>query len=162
MARLYIDGNEVKITRTGTTHLSVEWNDGTVVNDLEPHRLFPVNLKDKYITLLDEKNCEKAIIRDISALDSDSRAAVSECIENYYMIPKITKMLARSEDFGILTWTVLTDRGEITFTIENRQSDIRQFKDGRILVRDNNDNRYEIADLKSLDKRSLKLLSFDL
>jgi hypothetical protein len=56
----------------------------------------------------------------------------------------------------------MTDRGERTIRIKNRHSDIKTLYDGRILVRDANDNRYEIPDVSALDKHSQKLLSHEL
>ena len=46
--------------------------------------------------------------------------------------------------------------------IRNRNADIKQLYDGRILVRDSNDNRYEIIDYRKLDRDSLRLLSADI
>ena len=40
--------------------------------------------------------------------------------------------------------------------------DIKTLYDGRILVRDSNDNRYEISDVTKLDKESLSFLKFDM
>ena len=55
-----------------------------------------------------------------------------------------------------------TDRGRHSFLILNTSIDIKTLYDGRILVRDSNDNRYEIEDVHKLDKDSLNLLKFDM
>ncbi|MBE6632931.1 MAG: DUF1854 domain-containing protein [Ruminococcaceae bacterium] len=44
----------------------------------------------------------------------------------------------------------------------NRHSDIKFLYDGRVLIRDTNDNRYEIEDVKALDRRSQRILSGEL
>ena len=41
----------------------------------------------------------------------------------------------------------------------NRHNDIKILYDGRILVKDSDDNRYEIRDVEKLDKRSRMLLN---
>lgn len=162
MARFYINSDEVKFIRKDSCLVDAVFYDGRVIEDLEPRRLFPVSGGSKYITLLDKDNKEQAIIRDLAALIPESKEIIEDCLKEYYLIPKIEKLIERSEKFGVLKWTVDTDRGRQSFTIQNRQYDIKVLYDGRILVRDSNDNRYEIPDVKKLDKHSKKLLGFDI
>ena len=70
--------------------------------------------------------------------------------------------MSRVEKYGNITWTVATDRGEHSFAILNTSIDIKTLYDGRILIRDSNDNRYEIEDVNALDKDRLNLLKFDM
>lgn len=162
MIGFFINGDEVKIKRTGRTTVNLETYDGKEYKNLEPLRLFPVSGIKKYISLIDENGKEVAIIRDIDNLMPESSKAVSECLDSYYIVPKIKKVLSRTEKYGNITWTVDTDRGMHTFSILNTSIDIKTLYDGRILVRDSNDNRYEIEDIKKLDKDSLNLLKFDM
>ena len=162
MARLYIDGDEVRITKRDFCCVDVEFYSGQKLEKLEPRRLFPVSGLTKYITLLDENGKEQAIIRNVDALMPDSKNVIKECLQEYYLVPKILKLIDINEKFGMLKWTVETDRGTHTFEIRNRHSDIKMLYDGRVLVKDSNDNRYEITDYKSLDKHSLSLLSSEL
>ena len=60
--------------------------------------------------------------------------------------------------FGSLRWIVETDRGPVEFRIRNMNSDIKMLDGKRMLVRDSNDNRYEIPDINQLDKKSLHKL----
>ena len=162
MARLYIDGDEVRITRRDLCSVDVEFYRGETIENLEPRRLFPVSGMSKYITLIDEKGKEQAIIRNIDTLMSESKKVIEACLREYYLIPKITRILEVTDKFGLLKWTVETDRGNQTFEIRNRHSDIKLLYDGRVLVRDTSDNRYEISNYKQLDKHSLMLLSSEL
>ncbi|MBP1587835.1 MAG: DUF1854 domain-containing protein [Clostridia bacterium] len=162
MARISIKGDEVRFVRKDSTTVDAIFFDGNVLEDLEPRRLFPVSGGNKYITLLDKDNKEQAVIRDVDALIPESREIILACLSEYYMIPRILKVLDRTEKFGILKWTVETERGTAEFTIQNRHNDIKIFYDGRVLVRDSNDNRYEIPDYRTLDRHSLKLLGYDL
>ncbi len=158
----FIDGPEAKIIRTGETKVELHIYAGEVYTDLEPRRLFPASGLRKYITLLDDDLKEKAIIRDIDNLDEESRKAVEGCLEEYYMIPKITAMISITEKFGVITWVCVTDRGTRSFNIKSRTSDIKLLYDGRVLVRDSNDNRYEIDDINALDKKSRQMLHNEL
>ena len=108
---------------------------------------------------LDKDEKELAFVRDLEEIDADSRKALEECFKEYYMIPVITKVLECEDKFGTLKWRVETDRGEITFNIKNRHSDIKHFYGtNRVIIRDSNDNRYEIKDYKALDAHSQRLL----
>ena len=162
MARLYVDGNTARFTKKDICLVDMELFGGETVEDLEPRRLFPVSGRMKYISLLDAEGKEHAIIRDVETLDPDSKEVILECLREYYLIPKITGLLERTEKYGVLKWTVQTDRGVQQLRIRNRNADIKQLYDGRILVRDSNDNRYEIIDYRKLDRDSLRLLSADI
>ena len=74
------------------------------------------------------------------------------------MIPRITKFISMTEKFKIWMWTAETDRGVITFEIRNHIASIKPLYDGRVLIKDANDNRYEIPDYRLLDKESQKML----
>ena len=159
---IFIDGPEAKITRSGDTKIELEIYGGETYKDLEPKRLFPLSGLRRYITLLDEKQKEKVIIRDLDLLDDASKKAIEECLGEYYMIPKITAVFSVTEKFGVITWNCDTDHGERSFRIKSRHSDIKVLYDGRVLIRDSNDNRYEIENINALDKHSRRLLASEL
>lgn len=156
MARNYVDGNSARFTRAGVSLVNMECFGGKTVERLEPHRLFPVSGGNRYITLLDEDGKEQAIIRDLATLPPASRAVIDEALTEYYLIPKITRVLDASERNGI-KWSVETDRGACEFQIR-LNTDIKVFYDNRVMIRDINDNRYEIPDYTKLDKHSLHVL----
>ena len=56
---IFIDGPEVKISRTGDTKVTLEVYGGETYEELEPKRLFPLSGLTRYITLLDSKQKEK-------------------------------------------------------------------------------------------------------
>ena len=158
MARIYIDQYTGRITRSDIYLVTLTLKDGTVIQDLEPRKLFPVTNPDMYITLLDNDVKEVAFVRDLEELDAASAAVLKECFADYYRIPQITKLLSSNEKFGSLTWHVETDRGTVSFRIRNRHSDIKCMNGKRILVRDTNDNRYEIPDYTAMDAHSKHIL----
>lgn len=159
MGRIYIDRYTGKIERTDLYLVKLTMKDGTVYENLEPRMLFPFTNHTMYITLLDDRERELGFVRDLEEIDEDSRKALEECFREYYMIPKISRVLACEDKFGTLKWTVETDRGEITFRIRNRHSDIKHlWGTKRVVIRDSNDNRYEIPDYTAMDARSNRLL----
>lgn len=158
MSRIYINSDEVKFTKAGECLVNAQFYTGEELFSLQPRRLFPVSGLTRYITLLDENGVEQMVIRNVDDLMDESREVIMDCLQEYYLIPKIIRLLQTSEKYGILKWKVETDRGIKEFDIKNRHHDIKTFYDGRVLVRDSDDNRYEIPDYKALDKKSLKLL----
>ena len=162
MARNFINGNEIRLTVKDKIFVDVEFYSGEKYYDLEPRRLFPVSGLSKYITLLDSEGEEQFIIRQISAMEPEQAEMLVGCLEEYYRIPKITRLVSRSEKFKIWLWNVETDRGDYTFEIINHLQSMKLFYDKRILIKDANDNRYEIPNVYELDKHSQKLIMPDM
>ena len=159
MKRLYIDKYTGKIERSDLYLVRLTLKDGTVLEDLEPRRLFPITNTTMFITLLDKEEKEAAFVRDLNEIDADSRRALEECFAEYYMIPKISRLIQSDEKFGSLKWTVDTDRGVVSFQIRNRHSDIKKlYGTSRVIIRDSNDNRYEIPNIDELDVHSKRIL----
>ena len=159
MKRIYVDKYTGTIERTDVYLVKLTMKDGTVYENLEPRRLFPISNEKMYITLLNGEEKEAGFVRDFDELDEGSRRALSEVFAEYYRIPKITRMIRVEESFGALKWFVDTDRGEVSFRIRNPNSDIKQlYGTSRVIVRDSNDNRYEIPDVTALDAQSRRIL----
>ena len=159
MRRIYVDKYTGKIEKTDIYLVKLTMKDGTVYENLEPRMLFPYTNHTMFITLLNSDERELGFVRDLEELDEDSKAALLACFKEYYMIPKILRLIDCEDKFGTLKWTVETDRGEITFSIKNRHSDIKHlYGTPRVIVRDSNDNRYEIPDIDKLDGHSNRIL----
>ncbi len=159
MARIYIDKYVGTLARTDLYLVKLTMKDGTVYEDLEPRRLFPFTNPNMYITLLNKDEREVGFVRDLAELDEASVKALADCFAEYYLIPKITRVISCEEKFGSIKWEVETDRGPVKFRIRSRHSDINKMHgSNRIIVRDTNDNRYEIPDYMALDSKSIRML----
>ena len=159
MRRIYVDKYTGKIEKIDMYLIRLTMKDGTVYENLEPRMLFPYTNHTMYITLLDSDEKELGFVRDLEELDDESKKALMECFKEYYMIPKILKVIDCEDKFGTLKWTVETDRGRITFNIKNRHSDIKHlYGTSRVIVRDSNDNRYEIPDINNMDAHSNRIM----
>lgn len=157
MERIYIDGDMAKFTPKDITTVDVELRDGTIFQNVEPRCLFPSSNGRKFITLLDENGTEQAVIRDLDNLPKDQRQVIEDCLTEYYLIPHIVKILNTTEKFGLITLDTETDRGPARIEIRNLLYGFKQVGN-RLLLRDSNDNRYEIPDLRKLDTKSRHLL----
>ena len=154
----YIEGPEIRLTENDKIFVDAEFYSGEKFYELELHRMFPITGLTKYIALMDSEGNEIAVIRDINDLMPESREVVENCLREYYMIPRITKFIKMSEKFKIWMWTAETDKGICTFEIRNHLTAIKPLYDGRVLIKDANDNRYEIPNVNALDKHSKKLI----
>ena len=155
----YIDGPEVRITENDGIFIDVDFfHTKEKKTCLEPRRLFPRSGLTRYITLLDEEGEQVAVIRNIDTLLPESKAVLENALNEYYMIPRILRFIKMTEKFKIWMWTAETDKGEITFEIRNHIASVKPLYDGRVLIKDVNDNRYEIPDYRKLDKKSIKML----
>ena len=158
MPRLYIDNDMARFVRKDIALVDMELYDGRYFENLEPRRLFPVTGLEKYITLLDSAGVEQAIIRDLNTLPTKERKIIEECLNEYYLVPKISKIIDCTEKYGVLNIQAETDRGEVLIEIRNVLSGLKLMYGTRVLLRDHNDNRYEIPDLQQLDKNSRMMI----
>ena len=155
----YIDGPEARITPNDGIFVDVEfYHTKQKLTGLEPHRLFPRSGGNRYVALLDGDGNQVAVIRNADNLLPESKETLLAAMEEYYMIPRITRFIKMTEKFKIWMWTAQTDKGEITFEIRNHIASVKPLYDGRVLIKDANDNRYEIPDYRKLDKKSQKML----
>ena len=155
----YIESSTIKLTQKDRIFVDAEFYSGEKFENLELHRMFPITGLTKYIALVDSEGHEIGIIRDVNELMPESREAALSCLDEYYMMPRINRFISMSEKFEIWMWTVETDKGVCTFEIRNHLTAIKPLYDGRVLIKDANDNRYEIPDVSKLDKKSYKLIS---
>ncbi|MBQ8879273.1 MAG: DUF1854 domain-containing protein [Clostridia bacterium] len=161
MARIYLSSSD-KIIECENNLVTLTMSDGTIYDRLEPRRLFPVSREDEYITLLDEGGVEIAVIRRLRDVDDNSVKILKKSLDDYYLVPHITRIISTAEKYGTLRWTVETDRGIKVFDIRNRNHDIRVSKSGTVRVRDADDNRYTIDNYHELDPHSRALLVMDI
>lgn len=155
----YIDGPEVRFKVKDKIFVDMEfYHTDEIFENMELRRMFPVSGKNKYIAVVDSEGVEQAMIRDIENLDSLSKAAVLSCLEEYYMMPRILRFIEMTDKFGIWMWTAETDKGIAKFEIRNHLTAVKPLFDNRVLIKDANDNRYEIPDYTKLDKHSRKLI----
>lgn len=160
MSRIYLSSAD-KVEVYENHLVKVTLSSGEVMEALEPRRLFPISNPDEYVTLLNESGVECAVVRRLSDMTDESREVIECSLADYYLVPKIQRIISKTDKYGVLRWRVETDRGIITFDIRNRNHDIRLMKSGLVRVRDANDNRYVIEDYTKLDKRSYAFLIAD-
>jgi hypothetical protein len=154
MNRIYLEYDNARITKgQDDNFLDVELFSGETYSGLEARRLFPITGSNRYISLLNEKKEEIAVIRDINNLMPDSKAAVMYALQKCYLIPKITAYTVVMGKGDKISIDAETDHGPCSFEIRGSEN-IKVLYDGRVLFCDTNDNRYEISDISTIDKKS--------
>ena len=144
--RFYLTETDL-ITPYENNLVKLERESGETYEGLEPRRLFPISRLENYITLLNADGEEIAIIKDFSDLNAASQETIRASLADYYLVPRITKIIAITEKYGTLRWEVETDRGTKSFDIRNRNHDIKVQKNGSVRVRDAHSRAQLIADL---------------
>lgn len=155
----YIDGPEIMITENDGIFVDAKFFEtGETLYELEPRRLFPKSGGNRYVVLLDSEGEQVAVIRNTENLLPESREVIERALDEYYLIPRITKFIKMTDKFRVWMWTAETDHGTLTFEVRNHISTVKPLYDGRVLIKDANDNRYEVPDYRKLDKRSIRML----
>ena len=122
------------------------------------YRAFPFTRPDRYISVRepDEKAREIGIIADLSEWDDATRALIEKQLALRYFMPTITRILSIKEEYGYAYWSVVTDKGPCKFTISAGSGSVVHLSDTHVIVRDIDENRYDIPDLSRLTQKELK------
>jgi hypothetical protein len=107
----------------------------------------------------DEHGVELGIIENVDDLNEQDREAVNRELRLHYFVPVISRIEKIKEEFGFLYWSVDTDRGHKDFIMRDSIiGQVRKVSEGRWLVIDINQTRYEIHNFQNLDSRSQDFL----
>jgi len=120
-------------------------------------RYFPWSMPDAYVSVRDEQGRELAVITDLQELDADSRAVLEIELREKVFNPRILRIVEYSHEFGISSVKAETDRGPVTFQFRGRSA-FRLLSPTRALIRDVDNNTYELPDYDRLDAASRRHL----
>lgn len=123
-----------------------------------PRWAAPLSHTGKYLALLDEKGQEIAMIPDLAELDAPSREAVEAELRRRYLAATITAIDHAKVEFGATYWHVVTDRGPRDFVTQSLQENAQWLSEDQLLLIDVDGNRFEIPNVRELDKRSFAIL----
>jgi hypothetical protein len=156
----FLDPRGVRARRDARGKLVVTLGGGVeTVEGVRPVRAFPLTAPDRQIVLLDGEDQELGVIRELRALDRESREAIEAELEVAYLVTQVREIRSIQSRFGVTTWELETDRGSRTAHVKER-SDIRPLPDGRIILTDVDGVKYEIVP-DELDERSRTWLEIE-
>ncbi len=155
---MFFDTKDIEILPDGKEFILLRKADGSEIKKLRLKRLFPMTGGNAYIRMVNAEGKEAGIIKNLNELKPESRQHALNALNHFYIIPSIIEITGLHDAHGSLFWEVETDRGKRKFTVASRNRDITLFPSGKMIVRDTDDNQYEIADYKSMSAASRKLL----
>jgi len=135
-------------------HLSL---DGQEFVDVRARRAFPLSEKADYVSFLDDKDKEVALLARSHELDKESRRALEKALDRMYYVARIVRVHDIRETMGVAHWKVETDRGYASFEVVE-QENIRKLPHDRLIIVDVDGNRFEVEDIEQLDVRSQALI----
>ena len=148
---------EFKATKGGFVTLTLEGEDKGMVNFI---RAFPFTAENEFLSVrtADDKQTELGMIEKLEDLSEETAELIKAQLAVRYFMPKITKIVSVKEEYGHTYWQVLTDKGECSFTSPSGSASAVMRKGNRVIIRDSEQNRYEIEDLTKLTVKELKKL----
>ncbi len=155
---MFLNAEEIEILPAGKGHVKVRMPGGAEIPKARLKRLFPLTKADSFIRMVTPDGKEAGIVKNLHELKPESRKAALKALNHFYIIPIIAEILTLYDAHGSLFWEVLTDKGARSFAVKNRYRDITIFSSGKMIIRDTDDNQYEITDYNSMPPRSRKLL----
>lgn len=160
---ILLDPKHVKFFRTGGSAARLTLSDPQVGAErsypkVSVARAFPLSRPNTYIGLRDGSDKDIGMLVSLDALDAESRKIIDEELFRRYFLPKIERVTAVKEEFGLTTWDVETDRGTRRFVVRNLRDAVQNLSSTRLLITDMDGNRFEFPDVRQLDERSFGIL----
>lgn len=120
------------------------------------HRAFPFDLLWQYISVLDVDQNELGVIYSVDDFSTEQADLLKTELSRKYYSPVIRKILSIKDQFGFSYWKVLTDEGELSFTMQDTFRNIIHVNDSKKIFLDVDGNRFVIEDVHSLDRKSFR------
>lgn len=153
----YLDPDKVRFFRAGDALRMTIDGDRSCLR-VVPMLAFPMSLGDQYISIRDMKENELGIIKNLNKLDKDSRKLLQDEIQKRYFTPVIKQVKSIREKMGVVEWEVETDRGAKKFLTRRIHHSLEETQNG-FIIKDVENNRYEVRNYSDLDARSLSIVS---
>jgi hypothetical protein len=128
------------------------------VHDVRIRRAFPWSNAGAFVSIRSSDGKELLLIEDVSSLPPALQETITKYLGGTVLIPRIESIVAIDVRFGFQEWSVKTDRGPVSFRVQERE-DIRFLPDGRYAIRDADGNIYELRRLSDLDDHSRRALA---
>lgn len=121
---------------------------------------FPFTAPEEYLSVreLEGKQEEIGIIKSLSEFDPATRSLLKKQLELRYFMPKILRLYSIKEEYGYTYWSVLTDKGKVKFTSASGSAGAVIQDGNRVIIKDSDENRFEIEDITALSSKEMKKL----
>lgn len=121
---------------------------------------FPFTAPNEFLSVrtADDKEEELGIIENLNDFDEQTVSIIKKQLEIRYFMPEILKVFSVKEEYGHTYWSVLTNKGKHKFTSPSGSSGSVIRNGNRVIIKDSDQNRYEIKDLSKLTPKEMKKL----
>ena len=139
-------GRLVLTERSGKTHVGVE-----------PVRAFPLSDPNRWIGLVDSEGHEVYHVESLDDVPPAARTHLERELAAREFVPIVERVVRISGDIFPAQWHVETDRGPTTLDLDS-EDDFRRIGSHRVLITDARKMRYQVADTRTLDAYSRRVL----
>ncbi len=119
-------------------------------------RSFPTEEPGRYISVANKEEKEIGMVMDVDTFPKAQREILHAELAHRYFMPTILSIDSLTDRFGHTVFQVKTNIGPIRFTVRDVYRNLFRLPDGKIILTDVDQNRYEIPDPKALDAKSYK------
>ncbi len=131
---------------------------GDLFFNVRIRQAFPLSFENRYITFFDQEDEYLGLVADPASCEEDTFRIIQNEIDWRYFRPRITRIVEMESRGGTSLFSVETDRGAVQIPMRDLREGMMELSPGRILITDENGNRYEIPDLDRMDRRSRRLI----
>lgn len=156
-----LDPKKVRVRMDAFHRLQLEVGIEERYGPVKAVRSLPLTRPDEFISLQDDENQEIGMIPHLRELDAESRHAIEQDLELYYLKAQVLAIKNVENKNGLFSWEVVTNLGTRTIHIRDRQH-IRPLLDGRTILTDIHEAKYEVPPAEKLDDRSRQWLEIEL
>ena len=114
----------------------------------------PLSARGGEICVVNRDNKHVLMLGRLDELDADSRRVAEEELAKRYLLPRITRVVSTTADFGMRYWHVVTDLGERRFALKHASKNAIWVDADHLVLRDTLGCRYEIRPYSDLDPAS--------
>lgn len=157
-----LDAASLRFFEDDAGALHVDTGIGERFGPLQVQRCRPLTRPRDWILLRElENEREVGIIPALDEVAQPGRAMLERQLEREYVRTRVLAIHHAEAKFGIITWDLETEMGRRTVYLRDRQN-IRSLPDGRVILLDIHDGRYEIPPLEQLDEQSRHWLEIEM
>ncbi len=154
-----VQGPQLRFSRPeGSAHLRTEIEGDRCVLSTRVKRAFPRSEPDRYLSIQDAGNHEIVLLRSVEGMDAASRALLTEELDRRYFTPTIQGIEKLRQEGGMWFFVVRTQRGSAEFYVQNWRDSAFEVAPRQWQITSVDGQRYGIADLEALDRKSQALL----
>ncbi len=122
-----------------------------------PIRIFPTTDATHWISIVDGKGRELALIKDPASLAGNVREMLELELSQREFMPEILQILYVSSIMEPCDWEVITDRGPTRFVLKS-EDDVRRLSPHSGIMIDAHGVRYLVRDTRKLDSYGRRAL----